>query len=156
MLQEAARRSEIAVDPDPEEDSDDDSEDDSTEEEDAPPPDWRPIARERFLRDFSELDRGVSIRVLTPINVRVRWVEDEHADWRCEQFSTLEDIMENHETLQSNLTQMTMRIENYVSAVRAFADEQRALGHEISDMEVEEFIEAEHSNNNNTQQQAAE
>jgi len=150
-LQEAARRSQAHVDPDaPGEeigggssDSDSDEEEEEEEEEEAAaPPDWKPIAEEKFLARYRELDEGIPIRILQPIDIKVRWEDEEAASWELQSggIGYVSDFVSDNENLTLAVERMTDRIKAFVGDIKVFAQEQAALGHD--DLAPDDFVDA--------------
>ena len=157
VLQEVSRRSEICVEPDAEEDEDGDDEDEEEdceseededeedeeedEEESEEPEDWRPIAKEKFLQEYTELEAGVDIRILSSFNLKVSWLEGAEAYWNSIDGSTdLHELLQNNEALQSTMAAINERIIELKENMDEFASVQRDLGHDIESDDVEDYI----------------
>lgn len=153
-LQEAARRSQAHVDPDApgeeiggsssDSDSDSDEEEDEDEEEEAAAlPEWKPIAEEKFLARFRDLDTGTPIRILQPIEILVRWEEEEEASWQVAGggIGYVSDLVSDNDNLKMAVERMTDRVKIFVEDTKAFAQEQTNLGHlDIDDEAVMDHL----------------
>ena len=144
LLQEVARRSEIAVEPDLEEDSDEDSEGDSEEDSEEDPPDWRPLARERFLDRFKSWMEGRNIRIILPFGVKI-FHEDGELDtdpiWQSSDgFNTLEDLLRTSESFNQAMGQLRQIGAEISADYKTFVDEQNELGHELTINVIDDFI----------------
>lgn len=142
VLQEAARRSNVYVEADPEEEEEESSDEEGDEEdEEAELPPWEPLAREKFFEEYKALDEGVDVRVLINFPVKVSWEEAEASTWKTtDGVYDLGDVLEANESLQSATAAMTQRIQTISRDMDAFAKAQVELGHELGEDAVEKFL----------------
>lgn len=141
LLQEVARRSEIAVEPDPDEESED-SEDDPQSE--TPPPDWRPFARELFLERFKSWNQGKNLRIIVPLNIRLFCEDgdlDEEITWASSDGSNdLGDILRANPLFIQGVAELKRVAEQLSADYKDFVDAQIDLGHDLTVADVDEFI----------------
>jgi hypothetical protein len=143
VLQEAARRSEIYVEPDAEEEESSEEEDEESEEEeeeDALAP-WEPLAREKFFEEYKLLDDGVDVRVLINFPVKLQWEDGTSAIWDTSDGPyTLEEILDRQNGLRSAIEAFNARIRAMLASIATFTQDQIDIGHEMGEDTVDEFL----------------
>lgn len=129
VLEEMARRAQVVVEPDPEDSS---NEDESDVEEVPGPPDWKPLAIEKFLSEQAALLEGE--RCTVSVEVRVYDIGDDNFDPDSEVSghgwsAAIGSIAEQNAGYLAARESVSNRTRLLDTEIQEFVREQNDLGH---------------------------